>query len=215
MRMAGFLALLLGALAVAVAGANTFTAEGTLLAPIHGYTTIADRWLINDGSFEGGTCLTAPIWSCATDNGCDWIADLVPLGLWNYDGIHVAWLGGFCGGIATEYTSICQVVDLSGGCGDSISWWWMAYVNEGGSRFYVTVDGNIIYEYIMAPEDHLLDYQIEWAFTGLPGGVHELCFHYDRDGAYGDNYFLDVVETTFLNPTATEARSFSVVKSLY
>ncbi len=28
-------------------------------------------------SFERGTCLTAPIWSCTAGNGYDWIGDLV------------------------------------------------------------------------------------------------------------------------------------------
>ena len=60
-----------------IAAANTFSAEGGLLEPARGYVTIAERdVLVNDGDFEGGSCLTAPIWTCTTDNGCDWITDL-------------------------------------------------------------------------------------------------------------------------------------------
>ena len=49
---------------------------------------------LRQSDFENGTCYTGDSsWTCSSDNGCDWIADLVPLGLWNYSGMHVAWLG--------------------------------------------------------------------------------------------------------------------------
>ena len=198
----------------AMAGANSFTAEGGLLEPTHGYSTLSERWLVNDGSFEQGTCLLEPVWTCTSDNECDWIADLVPLGLWNYDGNHVGWLGGYCGGVPTEYTSICQVVALSGGCG-ILSWFWMAYMNGGGSRVYVTIDGNIVFEEILDGDDHLLDYQPQYADTGSYSGYHELCFHYDLNGAVGDSYFIDYVDALWFMPTSVEQLPFSVVKSLY
>ncbi len=197
---------------VSVAGASTFSADGGLLEPTHGYNTIADRVeLVNDGGFEGGSCLEAPIWTCTTDNGCDWITDLVPLGLWNYEGIHVAWLGGFCGGLATVFTSICQDVDL--GTGHLLSWFWMGYINGGGEYVSVTVDGMVVFEYYTDIADHLLDYQAQVAdISGAGGGVHNLCFNYDLMIA-GDNYFLDWVE--YIDATATEDVNFSTVKALY
>ena len=194
---------------------RTLTADGSTLEPSHGYTTQRDLpWLVNDGSFEGGDCITAPIWTCTTDNGCEWITDLVPLGLWNYDGNHVAWLGGYCGGIATEFTSICQVVQ-AGYCPPGHIWHWMAYINgDGGSRVFVTADGDVVFEKILAPEDHLLDYQYEYYEDWGIGYEVELCFHYDRNGAEGDNYFVDYVEE-WMGPTASEPISFSTIKSLY
>ena len=195
---------------VSIAGASTFTAEGGLLEPTHGYTTLADRALVNDGSFEGGDCLSVPIWTCTTDNGCEWITDLVPLGLWNYDGSKIAWLGGFCGGIATVFTSICQDVDL--GAGHLLSWFWMGYINSGGEYVSVTVDGGVVFEYYTDLADHLLDYQMQMADATGFGGVHNLCFSYDLLVA-GDNYFVDYVE--YNEATATDDVNFSTVKALY
>ena len=197
-----------------LASAKSFTAEGGLLDPTHGYSTIADRSLINDGSFEGGTCQVTPIWNCSSGNICDSITDLVPLGLWNYDGMHVAWLGGFCGAIPIEFLSICQAVDFGGGCG-LLTWFWMVYANAGGGKFFLTVDGNVLFEHVIALDDHLLDYQ--WAAVDVSTyyGMHELCLEYDRNGAAGDNYFADYLEMPYANPTAADAFSFSVVKSLY
>ena len=195
---------------VSIAGASTFTAEGGLLEPTHGYTTLADRALVNDGSFEGGDCLSVPIWTCTTDNGCEWITDLVPLGLWNYDGSKIAWLGGFCGGIATVFTTICQDVDLGVGC--MISWYWMGYINSGGEYVSVSIDGTIVFEYYTDLADHLLDYQMQMADATGFGGVHNLCFSYDLLVA-GDNYFVDYVE--YNEATATDDVNFSTVKALY
>jgi len=121
---------MLSVLAILASGsmvsANTFTADGTVFEPSHTYSWQADRLgLIEDGSFEDGTCYTGDSsWTCESDNDCDWIADLVPLGLWNYDGMHVAWLGGFCGGEATEHTSICQEIYIDG---PTLSWWGLRY----------------------------------------------------------------------------------------
>ncbi len=193
----------------AFANAGTLTAEGGLLEPTHGYNTLADRYLVNDGDFEGGTCIDTPTWTCTTDNACDWIADLAPLGLWNYSGAHVAWLGGFCGN-ATIYTYICQDLELYG---TLLTWFWMAYVNNGGELITVTIDGDIVFTYITAIADHLLDYQPQYVNLSYYSGVHTLCFNYDLQVA-GDNYFLDYVEIR--SPTSgTESVAFSTVKALY
>jgi hypothetical protein len=42
------------------------------------------------------------------------IVDLVPLGLENFDGDMVAWLGGFCGGFGACWTSVCQDIGFLG-----------------------------------------------------------------------------------------------------
>ncbi len=218
MRMNCFLALSI-TLAMATASlANTFTAEGGLLDESHGYRNIADRFLIQDGSFENGTCFEGESdWTCTSDNDCDWIADLVPLGLWNFDGSHVAWLGGFCGGSPTTHTSICQSEYFSsGGCLGTLCWYWMAYVNWPGATITVTVDGVVFYEHLLQPEDHLLDYHPVCVSGDIAQGTHELCFNYylgDEDS--GSNYFVDFVEAGLFNPTPTDEFSFSVVKALY
>ncbi len=65
MRMLSNLAILAAA---SMDNANSFTADGTIFEPTHGYTFHDDRTLINDGSFEGGSCINTPIWTCSTDN---------------------------------------------------------------------------------------------------------------------------------------------------
>ncbi len=192
----------------AIAGAATFSADGGLLEPTHGYTTIADRALVNDGDFEGGTCVDTPIWTCTTSSTCDWITDLVPLGLWNYSGAHVAWLGGFCGD-AVIYTYICQDLDLTGA---DLTYFWMGYINAGGDQITIAIDGAVIFTYITDVADHLLDYQPLTIDISAYAGVHTLCFNYDLLVA-GDNYFMDYIEIQ--GDVATEAANFSTVKALY
>jgi len=199
-----------------IAAGNSFSADGSVFEPSHEYSFRPDRTLIDDGSFEGGTCVNTPIWLCTADNSCDWIADLVPLGLWNYDGYHVAWLGGFCGGIPTCTASICEDA-IVGGCG--MFYWWMAYVNDAVMRVFVTIDGDTVYEFYPQLSDHLLDYQPVWVdkIDYTDGAEHTLCFNMENPGCLeglGDNYFLDYVEV-MANPTALDALSLSCVKALY
>ena len=179
----------------------------------------ARDFFIQDSSFEDGTCSTGnSAWTCETSNSCDWIADLVPHDLWNYDGNHVAWLGGFCDlddYVATDYTHICQTVDLQVSCGIGLEWFWMAYVNEGGTVVSVTIDGEVVYSKTLTLADHLLDYQNEMLWiNGWWGSDREICFNYDRNDAHGDNYFVDMVGIV-LGITPVEETSFSTVKSMY
>ncbi len=44
-------------------------------------------------------------------------------------------------------------------------------------------------------------------------GSHEICFHYELNGADPANYFFDYVEITGVTPSTD--LSFSTVKSLY
>ena len=209
---------ILAALAVAsVSSANSFTANGTFFEPRHDHAFAHDRNLISDGSFELGSCLNTPTWTCTSDNACDWITDLAPLGLWNYDGAHVAWLGGFCGGIATCATTICKELTLET-CG--LQWQWMAYVNDGGRQILFTIDGEPFFEYITDLADHLLGYQCQMAWIPDWGGEwesHTLCFEYhNEDGCgenFGDNYFLDYLEV--VGWTTSSEVSLSAVKSMY
>jgi len=195
--------------------ANSFSLDGIVIEPSHEYVfQDDDRYLVPDGSFEGGCDY---YWSCSTDNTCTWITDLVPLGLSNYDGEMTAWLGGFCGDQATEWTRICQTMYISTYCPPGMSWYWQAYINEGGSRVSLSLDGDEIWEKILLPEDHLLGYrqeniEVPWYYLF---GDHEVCLNYDRNGAYGDNYFMDYLEFTGLGLTPVESCSFSTVKSLY
>ena len=196
-----------------VAGAVSFDKEGTVLEGTYGYNFLSSRALVNDGSFEDGTCAGGSAWTCDADNGCDWIADLVPLGLWNYDGIHVAWLGGFCGGLATCYSTICQTITV----GDAISFYWMGYVNDAVQYNYITVNGDEVWGYVLQLSDHLLDYQqLSVDTSAYAGGTYEVCFGVDNTancaGNLGDNLFVDYVETGLV---ANEEMSFSSVKALY
>ena len=62
----------------------------TVQIVVSGTEFLSDRvGLINDGSFENGECGSGSDWTYASDNGCDWIVDLVPLGIWNYEGDYV------------------------------------------------------------------------------------------------------------------------------
>ena len=197
-----------------VVGANTFSSDGTVFEATYDYTYVgasADRALVVDGSFEAGCDVS---WTCVTDNGCAWITDLVPLGLWNYDGNMVAWLGGFCGGLATCFTNICQDIDING---SDMSIFWMGYINDGINYHYFTLNGDTVFEYTADLADHLLDYQLwTWSAAGY-GGMTTFCLNVDGVGCLdnaGDNLFLDWVEV-FGDVTATEATSLSTVKALY
>jgi hypothetical protein len=196
---------------VSVASATTFTADGGLLEPTHGYTNMDRIGLVTDGSFEAGCDVN---WACAADNACLWIQDLVPLGLWNYDGVMTAWFGGFCSGLATCYSTITQDIDIDG---NLMSMWWMAYVNDAVGEFYVDIDGTVVFSFVPQLSDHLLDYQ-QWSFdVGAFSGMHTVTLGYSNEancaGNLGDNIFVDYVELA--GGTAAQETNFSSVKSLY
>jgi hypothetical protein len=208
------LTLAIAALAATAAAAPTTDflpageADSSLASGAYGYNyLIPSGELINDGSFENGCGVN---WSCVSDNECVWIADLVPLGLWNYDGSYVAWLGGFCGGAPTVSTHICQDVFLDG---YELTWFWMAYVNDGGTRVQFSLDGEPFFEHVIVPADHLLGYQQEYASLPEGGETHTLCLDYSLGNAAGDNYFADYLEMGGIMPV--QAASFSTVKARY
>ena len=197
---------------VSIASAATLTADGTQLDPTHGYTTMDRIGLVPDGSFEAGCDVN---WLCGSDGSCVWITDLVPLGLWNYDGAMTAWLGGYCGGIPTCYSSFTQDFTIDGGL---MSLYWMGYINFGEiMTVYVTVDGTEVYSYVPVLSDHLLDFQqVSFDVSAFnDGGMHTVVIGQDNPSCFdsGDNYFLDYVELA--GGTATQETTFSSVKSLY
>jgi hypothetical protein len=205
------------------ARANSLTPDGRNLGPSHGIQWQPDReGLINDGSFEDGSCLDGLSgWACTTDNSCDWITDMTPLGLWNHDGNHIAWLGGYCAGQATCWTRICQEIFFDG---NQLSWYWMAYFNDYVMEVSVTVDDHPVFEppiYYFAPYN-MLDYFQETAdVSRFNGETHTLCFQMNNPDCarnLGDNIFVDYVELaigTGLPTHQAQEFAFSVVKSLY
>ena len=178
---------------------------------------IADRLgLVSDGDFENGDCIAGSDWDCAADNGCNWIKDLTLIGYWNFSGSRSGFLGGFCGGIATCNSSLCQDLFIDG---PWLIWYWMANINDAVATIKVTVDGNVEFSYLADFADHELDYQASHFadVSAYLGGTHRVCFEYDNAadcGAnLGDSYFFDFVQIN--ETTATATLSFSTVKSLY
>lgn len=173
--------------------------------------------LVNDGSFEFGTCTTGSAWACYADNTCDWIYDFSALGLpllSNYDGSYGYWLGGFCGG-AMSSDGACQTITIDG---PTLSWWWAGYVTTAGDLVDFTMDGSVIYTKVIALTDHTAEgtngpvwNNDTCDISGFMGGDHELCINYYA--TVGANLFTDFFE--ILPGTATEDGNFSMVKSLY
>jgi hypothetical protein len=214
--MLSALVLVVGAsLAMAASVAPGFVPMGNGPAPV----TQTDRvGLVNDGSFENGTCLDGfSDWTCHADNACDWIVDLSTLGLptlGNFDGFHSYWLGGFCSGVMST-DGVCQTIMIDG---PTLSWYWAGYVQTGGDLVTFTVDGNVVFSHVMALSDHTADgsqgavwYNETTDISAYMGGMHELCLEYTA--TIGANYFVDYFE--ILPGIATEELSFSSVKSLY
>jgi len=167
--------------------------------------------LIRDGSFEDGTCSTGnSAWTCAPFSICDWILDLSEIGLTNFDGVHAAFLGGYCTS-PTYNRRICQTIHIDG---SALSWWWLYFTYSEGNLVTVTLDGTVVFEYHTAAADHLLGWRqataeiAEWL-----GEDVELCFRYQRVAEEADSYFVDFVELQ--GGTASRPLSFSALKSRY
>ncbi len=158
--------------------------------------------LINDGSFEDGECGTGSAWTCVSTTTCQWIVD--PTGAWGYpayDGILAAWIGGFCGGDASE-DMFCQDIYFDG---RYLDWWWMGFVNDVGcSVIEVRIDGNLVWERPMTPAEHTYGtwtqasdeiaapFGVDVEFYA--GSTHELCIGNVNSGCgegLGDNMLVD------------------------
>jgi hypothetical protein len=175
---------------------------------------------VNDGSFEDGICDDeSSAWTCYTSTTCFWIVDPTPVwGYPAYDGINVAWLGGFCGD-ANE-NSFCQSIYIDGGL---LDFYWMGYVSYGCGYMYITVDGNIVFDHTMDLSEHTYgSWNTASSFWGdisvaaYCGTTAELCFGWLYcDIATNDNMLLDYVTLDGDCGTATGETTFSNVKSLY
>jgi len=64
--------------------------------------------LVNDGSFENGTCFAGSDWECYSC-GNELIVDIVGVGLWNYDGHQVLWLKPYCDPVPVDQSSFSTV----------------------------------------------------------------------------------------------------------
>ena len=204
-------------LALAVAALALCAGQAAALSTQRSPSQPADRLgLIADGDFENGSCIAGSDWSCQADNGCNWIVDLETIGLWNFSGRRSGWLGGFCRGIATCGSSLCQDIMIDG---PYLLWYWMAQVNDAVATLRVTVDGNEEFAYAFDPADNLQGYRATHSadLSAYQGDVHAVCFEYENSadcGAnLGDSYFFDFVRIH--TSTATAALGFSTVKSLY
>ncbi len=206
----------------ASATAGTLTKDGLVLPGTGENVTIGDRLgLVNDGSFEDGICDDASsAWTCYTSTSCFWILD--PIAVWGYpayDGINVAWLGGYCGD-ANE-NSFCQSIFFDG---MYLDWYWMGYVSTGCGYMYVTVDGNVVFDHVMDLSEHTFGtWNTASSFWGQIDvsaycmTTAELCLGWLYcDIATNDNMLVDYVTLdTACEGTATEETTFSSVKSLY
>jgi hypothetical protein len=161
--------------------------------------------LINDGSFENGICDDGSSdWTCTSSSACFWIID--PTGVWGfpaYDGVQVAWLGGYCG--EPNQNSFCQDIFFDA---SYLDWWWMGHDAGdalGGSTMYVEIGGNLVFSYIFqSPGDHTYgtwNTASDWIVppVGLDvsayyGSTHELCFGWILPGdGTNDNMLIDYV----------------------
>jgi len=216
--MRALLSLVLMLLILAAsAGADSLADLRAFLAPDPGGPGPRDGRLINDGSFEDGTCQDgASAWTCESSGDCDWILDLTAHGLWNYDGIHSAALGTYCQGVPVEYTHICQDILIDG---TTLSWYALQF-SIPSSAFTVSLDGEAIQEVGGACDWIPCDYTRQTAdVSAYMGGVHRLCFDYVRNGADPPPAcFIDYVELSLATGVpggVEELTNLSTVKALY
>jgi len=223
------LALFLALAAATAQGTQTLTRDGVTTPGSLGAPAVGRPvGLVNDGSFEFGVCDWGSAWTCTTNvPSCgSWILD--PLPFWGYpayDGVHAAWLGGFCDGVPNS-NSFCQ--DLTADSGWPawlLDWAFMGWVNSSCGVVRITVDGEEVWQHTMQPMDHTVGTWRSASDLGGPVGFHtyygepfRLCFEWEAcpDGVDNDNMLIDYVTIQYwIWDVATAASSFSVVKSLY
>jgi len=187
---------------------------------------VSEGALINDGSFENGTCGDGSDWTCTTTHpACETILD--PTGYWGSHAFHgdlAAWLGGVCDNEGIS-NSVCQDIVITP---SQLSWWWMGWytlIAEQEATLRVKVDGQIAWEHLMTSEDHTVG---SWASSvesfGIvdlrrweDGQVHTLCFEFDNyysnNGGTTVSMLVDWIELS--HPVAAEEASFSAIKVRY
>ena len=209
----------------ASASAGTLTKDGLVIPGTGENVTIGDRiGLINDGSFENGICDDGSSdWTCTSNTTCFWILDPIPvIGYPAYDGVQIAWLGGFCG--TPNSNTFCQSIFVDG---MYLDFYWMGHDGSdgvGGGYMYVSFDGNVAFDHVfVSPDDHTFgSWNSASSFWGqidvsaFCGATHELCLGWiaPADGT-NDNFFMDYVTLEEPCGTATSETTFSNVKSLY
>jgi hypothetical protein len=188
--------------------------------------SVASAGLVNDGSFENGTCGAGSAWTCLTTTPeCETI--VVSLDTWGFpafDGINAVWLGGTCSNVGIS-NSVCQDIFISP---SMLSFWWMGtYSLEGEQEAWleIRVDGALIFQVPLGPEHHTIgtwsNSEDTFGLMGLPeyedGLSHTLCIGidnlYSNNGTTTVNLLVDLVELN--HPVATEGMSFSTLKVLY
>lgn len=204
------------------AGAMTLTADGFTAQGVAGTPVNHDRLgLVNDGSFEFGECGAGSAWTCTTNTTCTWILD--PIAVWGYpayDGVLVAWLGGFCG--TPNSNSFCQSLYIDG---KYLDWKWMGYVNSACGTVYVKVNGGTVWSHLLQLSEHTYgtwnNASAFWGNIDLSaycGQTVNLCLEETAcpDGANNDNMLVDYVTLNVsCDIIATEDASISTVKALY
>ncbi len=188
--------------------------------------TTAGAGMVNDGSFENGTCDKGSAWTCVTTTPtCETI--VVAVDTWGFPAYHgtlAAWLGGTCENVGIS-NGVCQDMFISP---SQLSFWWMGYYSLEGEQeawLDVHVDGNLAYSQRLGPEHHTIG---TWAHSedlfGVinlreweDGASHTLCISLDNDysnnGKTTANLLIDYIELE--HPVATQELSFSTLKVLY
>lgn len=203
------------------AGAMSLNADGLTIQGQGDVNWVQDRLgLVNDGSFEFGECDAGSAWTCTTTTTCAWILD--PTAVWGYpayDGLLVAWLGGFCGDANSN--SFCQDLFIDG---MTLDWYWMGYVNNGCGTIIVSVDGTPLLTYVLQLSDHTYGtwgLASDSAFGAVDmsaycGMTVNVCFEeLYCDIGTNDNMLIDYVVLNDECSTATDDASISTVKALY
>ncbi len=172
--------------------------------PISRETThVYDRdTMINDGSFENGTCASGSAWTCVTNTTCDFIVATPEIYGWSpaFDGVNAAWLGGYCSDVNTN--SFCQDILIDG---VYLDWYWEGWVNYPCASMEIRVDGDLVFNHPMewaddgagtgwrrASETIASPYGVD--LSAYIGGVHELCIQWNRDAcgpSENDNMLVD------------------------
>jgi hypothetical protein len=202
------------------AGANTLTADGFTAQGVPGTPAQHARLgLVNDGSFEFGTCDAGSAWTCTSTTAYSWILD--PINIWGYsayDGDLAAWLGGYYEGIASAQT-FCQELYIDG---LYLDWYWMGYISATPSGVVnVTVNGQIVWTHTMQASDHTYGTwntaSSYWGAVNLPcRQTATLCFeNLPSSDNVTDNMLIDYVTVYGECYLATKTTSFSTVKALY
>lgn len=158
-RLHALLSLLLVLPVFALAGPSATPEATAVLNPAsRDVNHVRDRdVLINDGSFENGTCGLGSSWTCVTNTTCDFIIASPDIYGWSpaIDGTNAAWLGGYCSEPNTN--SFCQDILIDG---IYLDWYWEGWINYPCAAMEIRVDGDLVFYHAM-----------DWADDGAGAGL--------------------------------------------